>query len=100
MKIALAEVPLFTFRAISGELGGLLILLAAVITGRSIKIPKSVILPVIGLSFVTTTCWFVLSAVGVMAIGSGRATLIAYTMPVWSFIFGIIILKDKPPAIR
>jgi len=100
MKIALSEVPLFTFRAISGELGGLLTLFLAVVTGRSIKIPRSVLLPVIGLSLVTTTCWFILSAVGVMSIGSGRATLIAYTMPLWSFLFGILILKDKPPTIR
>ncbi len=100
MKIALVEIPLFNFRGISGVLGGLLILLIAVLTGRSIKLPKSEIMPMIGVSFVSTTCWFLLSAVGVMTIGSGRSTLIAYTMPFWSFVFGILILKDNPAPAR
>ena len=86
MKIALEEFPIVSFRGISGELGGILILSVALFTGRSLRVPRSEILPLILVSFVTTTCWFLLSAIGVTTIGSGRSALIANTMPLWAFL--------------
>ncbi len=92
MKIALEEFPIVSFRGISGELGGILILSVALFTGRSLRVPRSEILPLILVSFVTTTCWFLLSAIGVTTIGSGRSALIAYTMPLWAFLLGMVFL--------
>ncbi len=100
MKVALAEMPLFSFRALSGMLGAAFILLVALLSGRNLRFPREHLWPLIGVSLVATTCWFVLSAVGVMTIGSGRSTLIAYTMPLWSFILGIFLLGERPTAKR
>lgn len=100
MKIALTEMPILTFRAICGEVGGIALLLIALIAGQSLAVPRGDWLRLLLLSIFGTTGWLCFSALGVSILGSGRAVLIAYTMPLWAFLLGIWFLNERPSAKR
>ncbi|MEQ9640896.1 MAG: EamA family transporter [Alphaproteobacteria bacterium] len=96
MQIALAEMPILTFRAICAEAGGAILLLIALATGDSIRIPRNEWGGLLVIAFVNSTLWLMLTATGVVLLGSGRAVLLAYTMPLWAFLFGIWLLGERP----
>lgn len=96
IQVAVAEMPLFTFRALCAEGGGILLLAMARLTGNRLSVPRRDWLPLAVFSLIGTTAWFTLSATGVMMIGSGRAALLAYTTPIWAFILGMTVLKERP----
>lgn len=96
MQLALAEMPVLTFRAICAELGGVLLLLIALATGASIRVPRGEWAGLLVIAFVNSTLWLLLTATGVVLLGSGRAVLLAYTMPLWAFLFGMWLLGERP----
>jgi drug/metabolite transporter (DMT)-like permease len=100
MKVALAELPILTFRALCAEGGGVLILALAVAARQRLAVPREEWLPLFWLSLFTTTGWLYFTALGVTEIGSGRAVLLAYTMPLWSFLLGLAFLDDRPTKRR
>ncbi len=100
MKLALAELPIFTFRALCAEAGGVLVLALAVAARQRLAVPREEWVPLLWLSLFTTTGWLYFTALGVTKIGSGRAVLIAYTMPLWSFLLGVALLNDRPTLRR
>jgi drug/metabolite transporter (DMT)-like permease len=100
MKLALNELPILTFRALCAELGGVLVLALALAARQRLAVPREERVPLLWLSLFTTTGWLYFTALGVTEIGSGRAVLLAYTMPLWSFLFGIAFLNDRPTKRR
>ncbi len=96
MQLALAEMPILTFRAICAELGGAILLLIALATGNSIRIPRNEWPALLVVAFVNSTLWLMLTATGVSLLGAGRAVLLAYTMPLWAFLFGMWLLGERP----
>jgi drug/metabolite transporter (DMT)-like permease len=96
MQIALAEIPILTFRAICAELGGLILLLIGLATGASLRVPRGEWTGLLWLSAINSTAWLFLTALGVSLLGSGRAVLLAYTMPLWAFVFAVVFLGETP----
>jgi drug/metabolite transporter (DMT)-like permease len=95
MKVATDEIPILTFRAAGSLMAVIAMLIITVIAGHSLKVPKGkMALLAIGGLF-NVGAWLYLSAVGVTMIGAGRASLIAYTMPVWAFLMGIPLLGER-----
>lgn len=95
MKVATEEIPILTFRAAGSLMAVIAMLIITVATGHSLKVPKGkMLLLAIGGLF-NVGAWLYLSAVGVTMIGAGRASLIAYTMPVWAFLLGIPLLGER-----
>lgn len=93
MKVSMTAIPVFTFRAIA-ILGGALCLVAMCrYMGYSLKVPRAQwppLLLVTALIFGFT----VLSGYGVLNTGSGRAAVMAYTMPVWAIPLGALLLAE------
>ena len=100
MTLSLAEIPIVPFRILTGLGGSSLILSVAVWRGQSLRIPRAVFWPLVRLSLITTTSWLVFSAIGTSILGSGRAVLIAYTMPLWAFLFSLWMLDERPTSAR
>lgn len=48
------------------------------------------------LALTNMTLWIVLSNYGVQLLSSGRAAIIAYTMPVWAAAIGIVLYGERP----
>lgn len=94
MKIGMSEIPVFTFRATVFVFGGLALIALCRAFGYSLRVPRQH-WPML---FVVSACVFTFQALasfGVLMTGSGRASVIAYTMPVWSVVLAAIFLKER-----
>ncbi len=94
MKIALAEVPLWWFRTLSVGIGGAGLLAIAQMSSGTIRLSRKEILPLILCSIFAIMGWHIFSAYGVMMMPAGRASIIAFTMPVWASIISSFVLKE------
>ncbi len=83
MKIGLAALPPFTFRAAMVPAGGILVLLIAAAAGQRVLLPGAAWGPLLISAFLNVTCWHVLTAFGLTHMDAGRAVIVAYTMPLW-----------------
>ena len=93
MKVGMSSIPVFTFRTIAVFGGGLCLLAVCRYMGHSLKVPRSHWVPL----FLVTGLIFgfqVFSGYGVLQTGSGRAAVMAYTMPVWAIPLGAILLSE------
>jgi len=95
MKTALTEIPPWTFRLLCLVFGGAGLLLLVKVSGGSLKIPKREIKPLFLVSLLNITGWHLFSAHGLTHINAGRASIIAFTMPVWAAILGSFVLKER-----
>ena len=93
MKVGMAAIPVFTFRAISIFLGGLCLAAICRYTGYSMKVPRAQWPPLLLVTLLIFG-FTVLSGYGVLQTGSGRAAVMAYTMPIWAIPMGALLLAD------
>ena len=95
LKVALSEVPPWTFRSLCLGLGSA-VLFAALRAGRQrLAVPRGQWGRLALLALLNITCWNMLVAFGVALIPSGRAAILAYTMPVWSVPLSIWLLGER-----
>ena len=94
MKIAVLAFEPWTFRAYCGVLGGLGMLLVLKLIGQRITLPTDQLRLALLVAPFSLGGWFVFSALGVGLMGSGRAAIIAYTMPLWAIVFARLILQE------
>lgn len=95
MKVALSGVPPWTFRTLCLGLGSAFLFLALKAAGHSLAVPRGQWRRLAVLSFFNFTCWNVLIAFGITMIPSGRAAILAYTMPVWAVPLSIWLLGER-----
>src|SRR4029077_6684907 len=98
MKIALAEIPPWTFRGWSALIAGLTLLALSRLNAGATPPPPGAEWR--GLAFATlfnVPLWNILSAYGVKVIAAGHAALLAYTMPLWVVLFSRLFLGEPIP---
>ena len=95
MKIALVEIPPWTFRTISLVCGGFGIMALAKIGGLSLSVPRKEWLPLLIVSLFNITGWHLGSAHGISLMMAGRAAIIGFTMPLWATIISYYVLGEK-----
>ena len=100
MKLALTEIPPWTFRSIGLVTGGVGLLAIARVAGHSVAIPRQSGAMLFVISLFNITIWHVLSAYGLTLIEAGRAVIIAFTMPLWALLLSRFILKEPLSASR
>ncbi len=100
MKIGLGALPPFTFRAVMVPASGLLILALARVLGQRTTAPWSAWPPLLVSTFFNVTLWHAFSAFGVRAMESGRASVIAFTMPLWAAVLARFFLAEPIGARR
>ena len=94
MKIVLVEIPPLYFRGTCLLLSGLGLLLIARINGNSIVIPRAHWRHLLAITLINVVGWNVLAIYGVLLLSSGRAALLAYTMPIWSTLLSVPVLGE------
>lgn len=94
MKIALSELPVWWFRSMCLWAGAIGLLAIARLSGASLRMPRAEIGPLLLVSLFAMAGWQVCSAYGVSLMPAGRASIIAFTMPVWSAFLGAVFLKE------
>lgn len=94
MKIALAELPVWWFRSLSVGAGALGLLLIAAAAGQRVRPARGDLVPLIVCSAFNILGWHILTAYGVSMMAAGRASIIAFTMPVWASLLAAAILGE------
>lgn len=94
MKIVLAELPVWWFRAGCLWFGGLGLLLIAQLSGPSLAVPRAERGPLVLCALFNVVGWHLCSGYGISLMPAGRASIIAFTMPVWAALLGSLVLGE------
>lgn len=95
MKVALAEIPPWTIRAVTLSIGGLLLLIVARLGGKRLGFARSDLVPVLLVALFNVIGWHLCMAHGLSRMEAGRASVLGFTMPLWAVIAGRFILKER-----
>lgn len=95
MKLALAEVPPWTFRSLCLGLGSAVLVLVLRLGGQRIPRPHGQWRRLIMLALLNISGWNMLVAFGLAMIPSGRASILGYTMPVLSIPLSVWLLGER-----
>ena len=95
MKVALREIPPLNFRAFTTLAGGAGLMLIARLMRQPILPPKGKWPVFILLAAANITAWNILSIYGILLLPSGRAALLAYTMPMWTLLLSALWLGNS-----
>jgi drug/metabolite transporter (DMT)-like permease len=95
MKVALAEVPPWTFRSMCLGLGSAVLFLVLHLNGQKIPWPRGQWTRLWMLALLNITGWNMLVAFGLKMIPSGRASILAYTMPALAIPLSIWLLGER-----
>jgi drug/metabolite transporter (DMT)-like permease len=96
LKVSLAEIPVWQYRATTCLFPGPMLLLIARLGGHRIAIPRAVWGPMLLGALFNITLWQIFSAYGVRLIPSGEASVLAFTMPVWATLLAVVFLGERP----
>jgi drug/metabolite transporter (DMT)-like permease len=94
MKLALAEIPLWTFRSLCVAAGAAGIFAIARIGGQPLLPPRAHWPRLIGTALFNVTAWNILIAYGLTLLPAGRSAILAYTMPLWVALLSVPLLRD------
>ena len=95
MKIALAEFTPWIFRSLCIVFGSMLLFGIAYAAGNNLRVPRAMWWKLAVLAFFNVTCWNMMVAFGLTMIPSGRAAILAFTMPVWSVPLSAWLLGEQ-----
>jgi len=95
LKVALSEVPPWTFRSMCLGFGAAVLFTALRAGGQRLVLPTGQWGRLWLLALLNITSWNMLVAFGVALIPSGRAAILAYTMPVWAVPLSIWLLGER-----
>jgi drug/metabolite transporter (DMT)-like permease len=100
MKIAMLDIEPWAFRGLCLTVGAVGMVVTALAAGRSLYVPRSDILPLVGASLLNVTGWHLTSALGLAEMGAGRASIIAFTMPLWASVLSVLVLGERMTPAR
>jgi drug/metabolite transporter (DMT)-like permease len=98
MKLALSEVPPWTFRTLCLMVGGSVLLALARLSSGRIGMSRRRLPALFLVALFNITGWHLFSAYALLHTGSGRAAIIGYTMPLWASLLSIWVLHARPTA--
>lgn len=93
--IALAELPVLTFRSIVLSTGLLVLFVMIRLRGESLAVPPGRWPNLVVAAAMNIVIWNVATALAVLYIPSGHASVLAYTMPLWVALIGFIVFRQS-----
>lgn len=95
IKLALADIPVWTFRFLCVASGAAGMFVMARLAGQPLRVPRSQWPVLAGMAFFNVTLWNVLVAYGVRSLPAGRSVILAYTMPLWTVLLSALFLHER-----
>ena len=93
-KIALSQIDPWTLRAVGLNLGGIGLLVVAHFQGYRPFVERDEVKYLLLVALFNVTFWSITAAYGLSQVASGRAIIIAYTMPIWSSVLSVVVLHE------
>ena len=94
-RIALDELPVWTFRTIVMCVAVIMLTAILVIRGESFAVPKGKWPALIVASVMNVGIWNIATSLAVLYIPSGHASVLAYTMPLWVALIGFAVFGQR-----
>jgi len=94
-RVALAELPVFTFRSIVLVSAIASLGLIVRLRGESFAVPKGKWPALIGAAAMNIFIWNIATSLAVLYIPSGHASVLAYTMPLWVALIGFAVFGQR-----
>jgi drug/metabolite transporter (DMT)-like permease len=94
--IAVREVSVWTFRAVSLTGAGLVLLAIARARGHDLRIPREHWGTVLAATVTYLVVWNVASTYAAILIPSGQAAILGFTMPLWSALIAWLLMGQRP----
>jgi len=95
MKHLLTEWPPLSARGIAGLVGGGLLGLLALARGQSLRVPAGQWPLLLLSSLLNVTLWMTLMGLALVRLSASEATVLAYTMPIWTSLLAWPILGER-----
>ena len=95
LKLGVAEYAPLTFRSLTLPFSALGMLAVSKLSGGSVRVPRRLWGKVLVLAFFNITGWNGLVLFGLQQLPAGRTAILAYTMPIWSVMFALVILHER-----
>jgi drug/metabolite transporter (DMT)-like permease len=95
MKVAISDIAPFTFRTLCLGLGSGVLFAFLRASGQPLAIPRDQWQRLALIAFFNITCWNILVVFGISLLPSGRAAILAYTMPAWSIPLSVLLLGER-----
>jgi drug/metabolite transporter (DMT)-like permease len=95
LKIAVGEMPVFTFRSICLVIGIIGMFFVCRMEGTPWRLPRADVRPCFYVAMINITGWNVASTFGLQHMAPGRASILAFTMPLWAALLAVPILKER-----
>jgi len=95
MKIALGEVPVWWFRSACVLIGGAGLMAISALSGARLLPRAREISALLLCSIFAIVCWHIFTGYGLLNMPAGRASIIAYTMPLWAAMYSSFITGER-----
>lgn len=96
--LAVQEVSVWTFRAVSVVVSGTVLLLWSRSQGESLRIPRRHWLATVAAALAYLGVWNIASTYAAVLIPSGQAAVLGFTMPLWAALGGHFVLRQRLDA--
>ncbi|HEY6980734.1 DMT family transporter [Reyranella sp.] len=93
-RIALAELPVLTFRSVVLTVAIVVLYVVLRLRGESLTVPRGKWPTLILASLMNLTVWNIATSLAVLYIPSGHASVLAYTMPLWVALIGFVVFRQ------
>ena len=100
MKLAVTDIPVWTFRVACTVAGAAGLFLIATLGKLPVRVPKGQWARLWLIAFFNVTMWNVLIAYGLTLLPSGRSAILAYSMPLWVVLLSAVVLHERLTARR
>lgn len=100
LKIALSEIPPWTFRGLIAPTAAIFLFGLGYLMKEELTRPRGQWGPLLLASALNITGWHIFSAFGLLLVNSGHASILAYTMPLWAVLIGILFTAERPSLQR
>jgi len=100
MKVALREIEPWSFRVVCLASGAIGLFAIARVYGHKLAAPRRDWPMLVLLSLLNITGWHLFSAYGISLMAAGRATILAYTMPLWAVLAAWLWLGERLTATK
>jgi drug/metabolite transporter (DMT)-like permease len=95
MKVGLSEFSVWTFRALASVTGAMGLFAIAWASSASLHVPRGERFGLVVAALLNITLWNVLILFGLDLMASGRASILAFTMPLWATFIGSFVLGER-----